>query len=738
MHKPLTSDDPTPTVCLAMIVKNEGPRMPRLLDTLTDLIDEVVISDTGSTDDTIEATRAKCKEMGWRCIVDQTPFKDFGFNRSRSIDVAVKKSKCDFILFLDADMKIAKGPLFSKRRLLDNNIDVLSFMQKGCGLEYYNMRMMRRTLKNLRCVGVTHEHYAHDGEGATTSNVPAEIIFIDDIGDGGAKADKFERDYRLLTQGLVEEPTNVRYMFYLAETCRHNGKPKESIKMYKKRVKAGGWDEEIYRSLYGISMCYVALDMGDKADMYAMRAFLFRPSRVESIYMICKWHRERGENFKAYSFYQLGSRVARPKGDVLFVETTPYEWGWDYEFAILAYYVERESANRQLTNLKNPLGSMTCLRKIISSLGSAANRGSVLPGWAYDSMTDNVKHYIDLLPSSFPRTDMLPNIVPTMVSSTPGVLSLKGKEVGPGLFRHARQVDYKIVKENGSYVMRPDGCVGSSCSIQAGEGAAWRELRIDNTGITMFHNTLIKGVEDIRFFNLAPSTAPLSSNMCDDAMTTRIPEDSAEADYTRVYGLGTSVELSGDGKSQMILLEVDINRSVAFPIRRMPRVFDCEKNHAPICGTDLCVHTWGPRLKIYDMVKSTPDKIEWVHDYREAEVPGWFCKLRGSSTGIAWPSVGSPREYWFVCHTVFFETPRRYVHNVVRLDARTFRPVGFTVPFSFDDYKIEFVAGIAFDDNDRTLVVGYSVFDSSSREIRIPVPWLIQNTMITVSAMTAG
>lgn len=38
-------------------------------------------------------------------------------------------------------------------------------------------------------------------------------VWIDDRGDGGCKSDKFERDARLLAQGLNEEPNNVRYMF---------------------------------------------------------------------------------------------------------------------------------------------------------------------------------------------------------------------------------------------------------------------------------------------------------------------------------------------------------------------------------------------------------------------------------------------------------------------------------------------------------------------------------------------
>jgi hypothetical protein len=129
-------------------------------------------------------------------------------------------------------------------------------------------------------------------------------------------------------------------------------------------------------------------------------------------------------------------------------------------------------------------------------------------------------------------------------------------------------------------------------------------------------------------------------------------------------------------------------------------------------------------------VKTTEDEIHWVHEIPEEETPGYFRRLRGSSCGIPWPSTGPPREYWFICHSVFHETPRRYVHSVVVLDSLTFKPISYSIPFNFDEYKIEFVGGIAFEDKDRVLTVGFSVFDSSSREIKIPVDYLRKQMMI--------
>ena len=84
-------------------------------------------------------------------------------------------------------------------------------------------------------MGPTHEYYDLP---KGSRNDKLDSIWIDDIGDGGSKGDKFERDIRLLKQGIEEEPNNGRYYFYLANSYFNTGKHEESIQYYKKRKAA--------------------------------------------------------------------------------------------------------------------------------------------------------------------------------------------------------------------------------------------------------------------------------------------------------------------------------------------------------------------------------------------------------------------------------------------------------------------------------------------------------------------
>ena len=82
------------TFSLCMIVKNEAQILERCLDSIADIMDEIIIVDTGSTDNTKEIARrytAKIFDFPW---VD-----DFSLARN----FAFEKATCDYIYSADAD-----------------------------------------------------------------------------------------------------------------------------------------------------------------------------------------------------------------------------------------------------------------------------------------------------------------------------------------------------------------------------------------------------------------------------------------------------------------------------------------------------------------------------------------------------------------------------------------------------------------------------------------------------------
>src|SRR5437763_5569103 len=86
-----------PHVSLCMIVKNEAANLPDCVGPVAPLVHEVVLADTGSTDD----TRAVGERLGAR-VIDFPWVQSFAAARNASIQAATG----DWIFWLDGDERL--------------------------------------------------------------------------------------------------------------------------------------------------------------------------------------------------------------------------------------------------------------------------------------------------------------------------------------------------------------------------------------------------------------------------------------------------------------------------------------------------------------------------------------------------------------------------------------------------------------------------------------------------------
>ena len=222
-------NDKNATLCLNMIVKNESKIITRLFDSVLSIIDCYCICDTGSTDNTIEIIENYFKNKNKPGKVVKEPFKNFCHNRNFALQAC--KYMSDYVLLLDADM-ILDIQNFDKVFL--KTADSFHIIQGNETFYYENIRIVKND-GLYKYVGVTHE-YIDVPSGTTISPINKNNIFIKDIGDGGSKHNKFERDITLLIDGINEEPTNPRYHFYLGNTYYDLKRFGEAINLYKKRI----------------------------------------------------------------------------------------------------------------------------------------------------------------------------------------------------------------------------------------------------------------------------------------------------------------------------------------------------------------------------------------------------------------------------------------------------------------------------------------------------------------------
>ena len=312
-------------ICLCMIVRDEAEVIERCLASVRGLIDRWVICDTGSGDDTRTLIEAALHDVPGE--LHERTWVDFGHNRTELMTLA--QGKADYLLLIDADMTVS----FDRARLAGLTADSYS-LRHAEDPEYWIKRLVRGD-RSWRYVGATHEYITTDSVDRTER---LDAIVIHHHQDGGTRAEKFERDLRLLSREHERNPGDPRTVFYLAQTLRDLGRLDEAIHHYERRAGLEGWEEEAFYSLYQVGALNARLARHPQAVEALLRAWNRAPRRAESLVLLAGLFRERGEYHLAHLVAKRGLRIRMPV-EGLFVERWVYEWGLLFEYSIAAYWV---------------------------------------------------------------------------------------------------------------------------------------------------------------------------------------------------------------------------------------------------------------------------------------------------------------------------------------------------------------------------------------------------------------
>lgn len=327
-----------------MIVKNEAHVIEETLNNLKNYICYWVISDTGSTDETKEIITNFFKKENIPGELVEHEWEDFGTNRTYALEACWKHRKhFDYIWVFDADDLVKGNLVFPK---VDDKIDFYS-IKYGHGFTYMRNQIFKSSLK-WRYVGVLHEYPECVSKKTVNKGVIEGDYYIESrrLGDRNKAEDKYIRDAEILEKGLIKEPDNERYMFYLGQSYMDARDYKKAIEWYTKRVERGKWFEEVYYSLYRIATCMErdGQSWEDVENAY-MKAWKFLPSRAEPLYEIAKHYRLERNFEKGYKYAKLASTIPFPKDQVLFLFKSVYDYQVLDELSICAYYVGKHREN---------------------------------------------------------------------------------------------------------------------------------------------------------------------------------------------------------------------------------------------------------------------------------------------------------------------------------------------------------------------------------------------------------
>ncbi len=306
-----------------MIVKNESKVIHRCLSSVQKFIDYWMIVDTGSTDGTQQAIQKFMKNIPGE--LHERSWVNFEHNRNEAL--ALARDKSDYTLFIDADERLFFSQPFERPSLDRDCYRAVVHAGVHAGLRI----LMVRNALDWKWHGILHEEIT--APSITNYEDLKNVIVLADTQDGYRSQDpsKYLKDAKILEEALKEDPSNARYVFYLAQSYGNAKEYHLALNSYENRVAMGGNVNEVFWSLYMIGILQKALDFpSDSALSSLWKAHHYQPRRAEPLYAIAYHYFSIGDFTSAYLFskFALPFRCPQETGYILYNV-------YDYELLLL-------------------------------------------------------------------------------------------------------------------------------------------------------------------------------------------------------------------------------------------------------------------------------------------------------------------------------------------------------------------------------------------------------------------
>jgi glycosyltransferase involved in cell wall biosynthesis/Flp pilus assembly protein TadD len=276
-----------PRVSLCMIVKNEEANLSGCLDCVADLVDEIVIVDTGSTDD----TKKVAARYGAR-VFDFLWCDDFAAARNESL----RHAAGDWIFWLDADDRVDLENRRELRRLFNGLPDESAAYMMKCLCQVGEDPGSAWVLDHARLFRnhpqVRWQYRVHEQILPAVLKQGGKMHRADvTIRHGGYQDQsltrrKEERNLRLLHLDQADYPNSPLVLYNLGKTYYMLGQPIEAISALERSLELSRPTDSFLRKLYAtLVQCHQHLKQSDRA-LAACRQGLDRfPDDCELLYL---------------------------------------------------------------------------------------------------------------------------------------------------------------------------------------------------------------------------------------------------------------------------------------------------------------------------------------------------------------------------------------------------------------------------------------------------------------------
>lgn len=256
-------------VSLCMIVKNEESNLPGCLKSAADLMDEVIVVDTGSSDRTKEVAArfgARVHDFVW-C-------DSFAAARNESL----RHATGDWIFWLDADDRLDDGERVKLRALLDRLEDEnIAYVLKVCSQVNASGQASRlldqvRLFRNhpyIRWRYRVHEQILPAiGQWGGQTRWTDIIIRHTGYQDPALRRRKLERNLRMQLLEEAEQPEDSFTLFNLGRTFLDLGETEKALGLFQRSLERSQPNLSIVRKLYAL-LAQARQQLGQPAEALA-------------------------------------------------------------------------------------------------------------------------------------------------------------------------------------------------------------------------------------------------------------------------------------------------------------------------------------------------------------------------------------------------------------------------------------------------------------------------------------
>jgi len=301
-----------------MIVKNEEATLEKCLRSVGDLMDEIIIIDTGSTDKT-KGIAKKFTEH----VIDFQWIDDFAAARN----FAFSHASMDYIIWLDADdIFLAKDrqKFLELKQSIDPLVDAVS-MDYNCAFDEdgnvtLNVRRIRivKRIKNFQWHGSVHEDLAVDGK-----------IFDSDIIVTHKKIHKnTDRNLKIYENRLHQgkEFTHQDIFHYARELHQHKMYAKAIVFYLKFLEDKNNTEENKIFVCIRLADCYYQLGDNEKELTYTFKSFQYDIPRPESCCRLGYHFLQKNAFQQAIYWYTQAIEVPLPKSSWAIINDVSRTW----------------------------------------------------------------------------------------------------------------------------------------------------------------------------------------------------------------------------------------------------------------------------------------------------------------------------------------------------------------------------------------------------------------------------